>query len=281
MVDTVSLSRSTLCAASFAHSADLFALLRSRQTLLLNEMQFLSHSILLLIYVASYSTVRAMRWTNPKGWGSGQPPVSFKDKRLMIHQEATVYAWPSTGGRFELKNPGTFELDFLGIEGHVIDSNSSTDYAEEDAFVTKIRSLGGIFYPYQFRSRRWRSHLDGEEDTFTWLGWPEDDAHRGGVWMLKVKQTAMRANKTGRIRLARNMEERCRAIELCGGVFYPIPTDEHIVAMEPSPKLNRSEAEASYKCMEERERKDFEDEWGPQVLNPLQMMTAMAAGNVP
>jgi len=73
------------------------------------------------------------------------------------------------------------------------------------------------------------------------LGWPEDEEHKGGVWVLKLKRSEIRGpdenRMTGRIRLARTIQERCRAIEMCGGTFYAHPTDEHLVSMDPMPEV--------------------------------------------
>ena len=51
--------------------------------------------------------------------------------------------------------------------------------------------------------------------------------------MIKVKFSETFERRTGRIRLAKTMQERCRAIEMCGGLFYATPTEEHLVPMEP------------------------------------------------
>jgi hypothetical protein len=54
--------------------------------------------------------------------------------------------------------------------------------------------------------------------------------------VLKLKYIEKRDRMTGRIKLARTMGERCRAIEMCGGTFYPNPTDEHLVSLDPLPE---------------------------------------------
>ena len=141
-----------------------------------------------------------------------------------------IYAWPSTGGRFELRDPGALELDVLGIEDPFTECNKSYDPVEEDAFVHRLRRVGGIFFEHQYGSRR--DELRANE-IHTWLGWPEDEEHKGGVWMIKVKFSETFERRTGRIRLAKTMQERCRAIEMCGGFFYATPTEEHLVPMEP------------------------------------------------
>jgi len=106
--------------------------------------------------------------------------------------------------------------------------------------VQRLRHLGGTFYEYQYavRGREGR-----QAELLTWLGWPDDEEHKGGVWVLKVKRSDTFEVMTGRIRLAKTMQDRCRMIELCGGVFYASPTEEQLVPMEPVPLLSRVEAE--------------------------------------
>jgi hypothetical protein len=167
------------------------------------------------------------------GWELGFQ-AKFRDRRLHLHESAAVYAWPSTGGRLELTNPSAFELDILGLEDHFTESNRSTDGTEEDAFALKLRRLGGTFYKYQYGIRGGDLKFDV---IHSWLGWPEDEEHKGGVWVLKLKWSQMigliENRMTGRIRLAKTMQDRCRAIETCGGTFYAYPTDEHLVPMDP------------------------------------------------
>ena len=175
-----------------------------------------------------------MRQLDPRGWRTFWGG-SIKDKRLHLQDTAVVYAWPSTGGRFELQNPSVLELDILGIEDRFTECNKSYNTIEEDAFVYRLRRLGGVFFERQYGVR-----IDELRDNeiHTWLGWPKDEEHKGGVWMLKVKYNETYERRTGRIRLAKTMQERCRAIEMCGGVFYATPTEEHLVPMEPIPYPN-------------------------------------------
>ena len=173
---------------------------------------------------------RAGRWGWQFFWGG---PI--KDKRLHLQDTAVVYAWPSTGGRFELQNPGALELDVLRIEDPFTECNRSYNTIEEDAFVHRLRRLGGIFFEHQYGTRTDELR---DNEVHTWLGWPEDEEHKGGVWMVKVKYNEVYERRTGRIRLAKTMQDRCRAIEMCGGVFYATPTEEHLVPMKPIPYPN-------------------------------------------
>ena len=188
-------------------------------------------STIILFYVTNCLLTLAMHRSYPLGWRFYK---SDADRRLELGYRATVYAWPSTGGRLELQNPSAFELDMLGIEDHFTQSNKSTDAAEEDSFVLKFRRLGGTFYQYKHGFRY--DELQ-EAEIHTWLGWPKDEEHKGGVWVLKLTWYEMRhsSRMTARIRLATTMQDRCRAIEMCGGTFYANPTDEHLVPMELMP----------------------------------------------
>jgi hypothetical protein len=156
----------------------------------------------------------------------------LKDRRFTLSDVATVYAWPSTGGRLELEDANALELDFLGIQDHFTEIERSPNATEEDAFALKLRRIGGTFY--QYRAGLKYGDLR-QNEVHMWLGWPEDDQHRGGVWVLKLKYSEKRDRMTGRIKLAKTMKERCRAIEMCGGTFYPNPTDEHLVSLDPLP----------------------------------------------
>ena len=184
-------------------------------------MRLPSSSTFVLFYLTSCAIpVSTMRYSHPWGWEFPWPG-DFKDKRLHLQDKATVYAWPSTGGRFELQNPSVFELDILGIEDCFAESNKSTDTIEEDAFVQRLRRLGGTFYEYRYGEKN-KEHLGAE--IHTWLGWLKIRSKKGGVWVLKMERSETFTKMTGRIRLATTMQDRCRAIEICGGVFYASPT---------------------------------------------------------
>lgn len=210
------------------------------------QLRFITTAISFFCLASCVSPVISMRFVSPEGW---QFPWAgdFKDKRLHFRDVAIVYAWPSSGGRLELQSPSAFELDFLGIEDHLAERNKSADAIEEDAFVARLRRLGGIFYEHQYGFRR-GEHLSNE--THTWLGWPEDEEHKGGVWVLKVKWIDRREKMTGRIRLATTMQDRCRAIEMSGGVFYASPTEDHLVPMEPTPRWNHRDQERRLEAKE-------------------------------
>ena len=101
-----------------------------------------------LFYFTSCAVpVTTMRQVPPPGWEFPWPGL-FQDERLRFHDNAVVYAWPSTGGRLELQNPSVFELDILGIQDHSTEHSKSTNPIDEDAFAVRLRRLGGTFYKY-------------------------------------------------------------------------------------------------------------------------------------
>ena len=132
----------------------------------------------------------------------------------------------------ELENPSVFEIYILGIQDYSAEHNKSTDPVEEDAIATRLRRLGGTFYKYIYGMKDYENR---DAKIHTWFGWPEDDEHEGGVWVLKLTKDDTFERNTGRIRLATSMQDRCWAIEMCGGVFCASPTEEHLVSIEAVP----------------------------------------------
>lgn len=86
----------------------------------------------------------------------------------------------------------------------------------------QVRQLGAVW---------WRSiakafekeilGLTSENDSFIQVGWPES----GGVWVLHTTEGGASEKGAGMVHNAYNMEERCKAIERLGGVFYTNPQD--------------------------------------------------------
>src|SRR5271163_4380645 len=117
-----------------------------------------SHSTLISFYLTScLFTIIMGREQIPFGRNSDWVQFYWpdcKNRRLVLHDSAVVYAWPSTGGRLELENPSVLELDTLGIEDRLTESNRSIQATEEDAFVLRLRRLGGTFYQYDNGFRR-------------------------------------------------------------------------------------------------------------------------------
>ncbi|KXH44443.1 hypothetical protein CSIM01_13799 [Colletotrichum simmondsii] len=150
-----------------------------------------------------------------------------------------VYGWPSTGGFYMLQCDGV-DLEFLGVD-RLVPTPRSDDPAEEDTHCINMRKLGAKFYQsdwdYYLKTTthedlqdRYQKAMELGKDNFfaaeeankaaekfiKVFGWPTT----GGVWALKVSTD--KVHSFG-IRNAFTMDEKCRAIEMMGGVFYADP----------------------------------------------------------
>ena len=119
------------------------------------------------------------------------------------------------------------ELEFLGLDRFEMAARSP-DPAEEDAFCAKMRLLGP----------RWRSSMHAYNKT-EWEDFERQQGSRwrqerlrfigvasqGGVWVLETNAEDCLDRQLGRIKNARNMEEKCREIERFGGTFYADPAE--------------------------------------------------------
>ncbi|EAA30892.3 hypothetical protein GE21DRAFT_8657 [Neurospora crassa] len=142
---------------------------------------------------------------------------------------ATLFGYPSKkGGVYVLEGVLGVELDFLGLDRfHPTPRKSFSDPAEEeadeDAWCYKLRQLGAIWWKarYDYDMMLIGGDIWRGDDPFVTTGWPAT----GGVWILKTTKGDARGRGVGIIHNAYNMEERCRAIEKVGGVFYTDPKD--------------------------------------------------------
>ena len=126
-----------------------------------------------------------------------------------------VYGWPSTGGLWVHSDCYAVELDFLGLP-RFHPSDTERFSPAEDSFCKRLEMIGARFheseYAYNHHGYRYR-------DSGVWYGWP-GDAPDGGVWVLRTKGIEDAELGVARIRNARTMDERCKAIEMLGGKFY-------------------------------------------------------------
>ncbi|KAI4246903.1 MAG: hypothetical protein LQ352_006270 [Teloschistes flavicans] len=131
-----------------------------------------------------------------------------------------VRGFPSAGGIYLLQNADPVELEFLSLD-RFHETSRSNDAVEEDAFCQRMRAMGARWFdseeeadegpPLEYRNgkRVGRTQL--------WLGWSAN----GGVWVLEIDEyEGARKGIGGRIRNAKNMEERCKFIEMLGGAFF-------------------------------------------------------------
>ncbi|KAI4247240.1 MAG: hypothetical protein L6R40_001583 [Gallowayella cf. fulva] len=152
---------------------------------------------------------------------SDTSPVPSPRKRSAFGPSATtVRGFPTKGGLYFLNVAGPVELDFLGLD-RFHEASPSDDPVEEEAFCQRMRALGARWFqnetdvdkevPSKVRDGKRVGRME------LWFGWPED----GGVWLLEVEEfEGARRGVGGRIRNAKNMEERCRFIDRLGGTFF-------------------------------------------------------------
>ncbi|KAM0446740.1 hypothetical protein ACHAPV_003792 [Trichoderma viride] len=135
---------------------------------------------------------------------------------------ARVKGWPSKGGIYILYPCLGFELDFLGLDRfHNIPRpplSESNATAEEESHCDKMRQLGAQWWETEaeYSANRYKPHY-----MEVIAGWPAG----GGVWVFKTSDTKARVRGAAIIHNAFNMEERCKAIEQLGGVFFEDPKD--------------------------------------------------------
>ena len=103
--------------------------------------------------------------------------------------------------------PSAFELDFLNVD-RFHTSERAEDPATEDVFCLQMKRLGATFIQWP-RAIFIDSSMAAEEVHII-LGWPES----GGIRVLRETWEALEDRDVGRVKLAKTIEERCRAIEL-------------------------------------------------------------------
>ncbi|KAL8666189.1 MAG: hypothetical protein Q9202_001696 [Teloschistes flavicans] len=132
----------------------------------------------------------------------------------------TVRGFPSAGGMYLLRGAGPVELEFLSLD-RFHETPRSNNAVEEDAFCQKMRAIGARWFEYEEEEDKKPplEYRDGKRvgRTQLWLGWSAN----GGVWVLEIDEyEGARKGIGGRIRNAKNMEERCKFIEMLGGAFF-------------------------------------------------------------
>ena len=138
----------------------------------------------------------------------------------------TVACWPSVGGIIVNAHISSVELDFLNLS-RFESSSRSFNTSEEDEFCRQLRKTGGKWWEdgvdYMFAARNRMRRTTAKEKAGVFLGWPED----GGVWVLKTGKWHDLPPEPGvwRFMNAHTMEERCRALEMVGAIYYKSPED--------------------------------------------------------
>lgn len=136
----------------------------------------------------------------------------------------TVICWPSIGGIIINHHISSVELDFLKLPRFETSPRSS-DPSEEDEFCRQLRKTGGKWWEHYVDDVNDNNRpTSATEKEAIILGWPED----GGVWVLKATSWGgfgVEENGFWRFLNAHTMEERCKAMEMIGAMYYENPED--------------------------------------------------------
>lgn len=157
---------------------------------------------------------------------------------------ATLLGWPSRGGVIILREATAVDFTFLNISPLSPVLYRDRDMVAEDAFCKQLLLLGATWWDSEARSFFVGALMDSvpsaisdaEEDLkpsptlrerrWVRVGWPSEP--KGGLWVAEFdsnwdiiqEEDNLVPEDVGRVLLARDMDERCKAIELIGGRFY-------------------------------------------------------------
>lgn len=159
-----------------------------------------------------------------------------------------VMCWPSDGGIIVNTHVSSVELDYLGLP-RFESSPRSSSASEEDEFCRKLRRTGGKwwenYYEYEeAEDSRLRTRSKKEREALL-LGWPSD----GGVWVLRETDwyNFYLVEGIWRMRNAHTMDERCKALEVIGAVYYQNPEDcEYVKPLLEGFGKHEREEESNY-----------------------------------
>ena len=139
-----------------------------------------------------------------------------------------IYCWPSIGGIIIAQRVHAVELAHIGLD-RFDKTPRSRNKTEEDEFCMRLRRIGGKWWSsYEDFGMATGSGLRmmwPDEREVLFLGWPK----QGGVWLLRYDNWKMIRGDLGPVWNALDMEERCMALERCGGEFFENPEEsEHV-----------------------------------------------------
>ncbi|CAI0646025.1 unnamed protein product [Colletotrichum noveboracense] len=130
---------------------------------------------------------------------------------------AKVVGLLADGGILVIRNCDAVELAFLQLD-RLEPTPRPIDRMLEDAHCERMRMLGAECWKDD-EAFAVHEAFEGDksyrEDVLI-AGYPA----AGGVWVLQAKPAAAAQAGVGRIKNARDMEERCRLIEKLGGTFH-------------------------------------------------------------
>ncbi|MCJ1249833.1 hypothetical protein MMC30_007059 [Trapelia coarctata] len=177
----------------------------------------------------------------------GAAPRNLNDptRRTVITENSIViYAWPSRGGLIVLEEADAIDFTFLGLDRLDPPLRRSPDQALEDSLCQKLLLLGAKWWDSESRKRfivqvsmgdsRAMRELDEEripgptprERRWVRVGWPSEP--RGGLWVAEFDENTydiededdLVPEDTGRLVLARDMDERCEILRRLGARFF-------------------------------------------------------------
>lgn len=157
------------------------------------------------------------------------PPVDLPieeepTERIYLGGWNIVMCYPSVGGIIINRHVSSVELDFLNLSRFEPTPRFS-DPIEEDMFCRQLRRTGGKWWA-SFASYHWvvvlkSGPMSAKEREALVLGWPE----HGGVWVMRESNWGDISRGGWGWRNAYTMEERCKALEMSGAVYYANPED--------------------------------------------------------
>jgi hypothetical protein len=181
---------------------------------------------------------------------------------VLLRDSVSVWAWPSRGGLIVLERATPVDFTFLGFDAVHPPPRRDRDQDAEDGLCQKLLLLGAKWFDSEARyrfvagvaedderdllvleageapkltrmERRWVSvavvgagGIDGDGD-----GGKQGEETEGGLWVLEYETNiaGMQETKnllpgdTGRVALARTMEEKCEILKAMGARFFANP----------------------------------------------------------
>ncbi|KAK1976841.1 hypothetical protein LZ30DRAFT_602640 [Colletotrichum cereale] len=142
-----------------------------------------------------------------------EPSIDNARSRTKFYPSYTmVYGWPGTGGFYILQCDGV-DLEFVRLD-RIVPTPRSENPAGKDIDCINMRKVGAIFYESNrdYHLKTTNLARKTSEEFIEVFGWPT----AGGVWALKVATD--KPHSFG-IRNAFTVDEKCRAMEMMGGVL--------------------------------------------------------------
>ena len=113
-------------------------------------------------------------------------------------------------------------MQFLHLDRFTA-ATRSPNIIDEDAFCTRMRRLGAIWWADEQEWINVQLGLRGRtavENRRLVFGWPTDGR---GMWVLRYEDERAVPRDFGKISLAVDMDERCRVMQRYGARFYDDP----------------------------------------------------------